>query len=132
MKHGYRKIAATVRRERTGSSSFLLLVVLLLIGALVYWSAVTEIDKVTRGQGKTVSADENQLVQSAESGVLVKRYVEEGDIVNYGDVLFDIDPIDARTQYEQALKRAERLKVQSYRYLSESRNDVPDLSLIHI
>ena len=128
MKHDYRKIAATVRRERTGSSSFLLLVVLLLIGALVYWSAVTEIDKVTRGQGKTVSADENQLVQSAESGVLVKRYVEEGDIVNYGDVLFDIDPIDARTQYEQALKRAERLKVQSYRYLSESRNDVPDFS----
>ena len=86
MKHDYRKIAATVRRERTGASSFLLLIIVLLISALVYWSAVTQIDKVTRGQGKTISADENQLVQSAESGVLVKRYVEEGDIVSYGDI----------------------------------------------
>ena len=128
MKHDYRKIAATVRRERTGASSFLLLIIVLLISALVYWSAVTQIDKVTRGQGKTISADENQLVQSAESGVLVKRYVEEGDIVSYGDILFDIDPIDARTQYEQALKRVARLEVQSYRYLSESKNATPDFS----
>jgi adhesin transport system membrane fusion protein len=128
VKHDYRKIAATVRRERTGASSFLLLIIVLLISALVYWSAVTQIDKVTRGQGKTISADENQLVQSAESGVLVKRYVEEGDIVSYGDILFDIDPIDARTQYEQALKRVARLEVQSYRYLSESKNATPDFS----
>ncbi|MGY8984801.1 MAG: hypothetical protein ACKVHG_09475, partial [Sphingomonadales bacterium] len=126
MKHDFRKIAATVKAERTGSSSLLLLIIVMLISALVYWSAVTEIDKVTRGQGKTISADENQLVQSAESGVLVKRYVEEGDIVKYGDILFDIDPIDARTQYEQALKRAGRLKVQRHRLLSESQNTVPE------
>ncbi len=75
MKHDFRKIAATVKAERTGSSSFLLLIIVMLISALVYWSAVTEIDKVTRGQGKTISADAHQLVQSAESGVLVKRYV---------------------------------------------------------
>jgi membrane fusion protein, adhesin transport system len=128
MKHDFRKIAATVKRERTGASSLLLLIIVMLISALVYWSAITEIDKVTRGQGKTMSADENQLVQSAESGVLVKRYVEEGDIVTYGDILFDIDPIDARTQYEQALKRAERLEVQHHRLLSESQNITPQFT----
>ena len=53
VKHDYRKIAATVRRERTGASSFLLLIIVLLISALVYWSAVTQIDKVSSGQRKS-------------------------------------------------------------------------------
>ena len=43
----------------------------------------------------------NQLVQSSEAGVIRVRYVGEGDVVTKGQLLFDIDPIDAKTQLDQ-------------------------------
>jgi adhesin transport system membrane fusion protein len=99
-----------------------------LIGAIVFWAAITEVDKVIRGDGKTISEGENQLVQTSESGVLLKRYIEEGDIVKSGDVLFDVDPVDARTEYQQSLSRANRLKVQKHRLQSEARQSRPDFT----
>jgi adhesin transport system membrane fusion protein len=122
------KLAETARRANTRSSSFLLFVIISLIGAIVFWAAVTEVDKVIRGDGKTISEGENQLVQTSESGVLLKRYIEEGDVVKSGDVLFDIDPVDARTEYQQSLSRAYRLKVQKHRLQSEAKESRPDFT----
>jgi len=122
------KLAETARRANTRSSSFLLFVIISLIGAIVFWAAVTEVDKVIRGDGKTISEGENQLVQTSESGVLLKRYIEEGDVVKSGDVLFDIDPVDARTEYQQSLSRANRLKVQKHRLQSEAKESRPDFT----
>ena len=68
------------------------------------WAAVTEIDSVVRGSGKTVSEAQNQLVQSSEPGVIRKRYVNEETLSKKGELLFDIDPIDAKTQLDQAQK----------------------------
>ena len=67
-------------------------------------AAVTELDSVVRGSGKTVSEAQNQLVQSSEPGIIKKRYFNEGDFVTRGQVLFDIDPIDAKSQLEQIQK----------------------------
>ena len=44
------------------------------------------------------------MVQSSEPGVIRKRYISEGDFVTKGQLLFDIDPIDAKTQLDQAQK----------------------------
>ena len=100
MNTDFKRIAAENKSTGAGSSSVLLFVILVLIAIIAYWAAITELDKVIRGDGKTVSDGENQLVQTAESGVIINRFVEEGDIVRKGDVLFNIDPIDARTEYE--------------------------------
>ena len=123
-----KKLAETARQANTRSSSFLLSIIISLIVAIVYWAAITEVDKVIRGDGKTISEGENQLVQTSESGVLLKRYIEEGDVVKSGDVLFDIDPVDARTEYQQSLSRANRLKVQKHRLQSEARQSRPDFT----
>ena len=68
------------------------------------WASITELDNVTRGNGKTVSEAQNQLVQSSEPGILRKRYFSEGDLIEKGDILFDLDPVDAKTQLDQAQK----------------------------
>jgi adhesin transport system membrane fusion protein len=90
------------------------------------WASVTEIDNVVRGSGKTVSEAQNQLVQSSEPGVIRKRYVSKGDFVKKGDLLFDIDPIDAKTQLDQAQKRYSTLSVKSIRLKAEVDNSVPN------
>ena len=63
------------------------------------WASITEIDNVTRGSGKTISEAKNQFVQSSEPGVLKKRYFSDGDRISKGDILFDIDPIEAKSHW---------------------------------
>ena len=57
------------------------------------------------------------MVQVSEEGVIKSRYVEEGQKVETGDLLFTIDPIEAKTTYEQALQRLASLKTQKSVFL---------------
>lgn len=121
----FKKLAKEMAGKQRSSSSVLLLTVITLVAVIVLWAAVTEIDNVTRGSGKTVSEAQNQLVQSSEPGVLKKRYFNKGDLVSKGDVLFDVDPIDAKTQLDQANKRLSSLQVKSTRLRAEVDGTLP-------
>ena len=90
------------------------------------WAAITELDNVVRGNGKTVSEAQNQLVQSSEPGVIRRRYVNDGDFVEKGQLLFDIDPVDAKTLLDQAQKRFSTLTVKSLRLKAEVENSTPN------
>ena len=124
----FKTLAKEMAGKQKSSSSILLLTVITLIAVTMLWAAITELDNVTRGSGKTVSEAQNQLVQSSEPGVLRKRYLNEGDIVKKGSILFDIDPIDAKTQLDQAQKRFASLEIKSTRLRAEVDGTVPDFS----
>jgi adhesin transport system membrane fusion protein len=99
--------------------SSLLLVIVILIGSLLVWANYTELDNVTRGQGKVISSMQNQTVQSSESGVIKVLYVKKGDAVTQNDLLFEIDPIDSKTELEQATQRLTSLRIQRTRLFAE-------------
>jgi adhesin transport system membrane fusion protein len=124
----FKKLAKELAGKQRNSSSVLLLIIITLVTVIFVWAAITELDNVVRGGGKTVSEAKNQLVQSSEPGVIRKRYFNEGDFVSKGDLLFDIDPIDAKTQLDQAQKRFSTLSVKSARLKAEVLNDTPDFS----
>ncbi len=128
MSDDLKRLIALNSKADNRPSSILLFIILLLLLTIFYWASVTELDKVVRGDGKTISEIENQLIQSSESGVITKRYVEEGDYVKKGDILFEIDPIDSRTEYEQALEKQIRLEIQQHRLLSVSQKLAPDFA----
>jgi len=130
----FRKLARELAGKQRHSSSILLLVIITLISVVFVWAAVSEIDSVVRGSGKTVSEAQNQLVQSSEPGVIRKRYVNEGDFIKEGELLFDIDPIDAKTQLDQAQKRYSTLSVKFIRLEAEVEEKLPDFpqSLIEV
>ncbi len=130
----FRKLAKELAGKQKGTSSILLLSIVSLVLVVFVWAYVTEIDNVVRGGGKTVSESKNQFVQSSEPGVIRKRYVSEGDFVEKGQLLFDIDPIDAKTQLDQAQKRYSTLLVKSIRLKAEVDNGVPTFpeSLIEV
>ena len=122
----FKKLANEMRGRQRQSSSILLLTIITLLAVLFTWASVTELDKVTRGSGKAITEANNQLVQSAESGVLRRRYVSEGDLVSKGDLLFDIDPVEATTKLDQAQQRFASLKIKSLRLIAEVENTTPD------
>ncbi len=122
----FKKLARELAGKERHSSSILLFTIIALVSVGFVWAAVTEIDSVVRGNGKTVSEAQNQLVQSSEPGVITKRYVSKGDFVKAGELLFDIDPIDAKTQLDQAQKRYSTLSVKSSRLKAEVNNSTPN------
>ena len=115
----FKQLAKEMAGRQRNTSSVLLLSVVTLLAIILLWASVTELDNVVRGSGKTVSEAQNQLVQSSEPGVIRQRYVNEGDIVSRGDLLFDIDPVDAKTQLDQAQKRFASLEIKSIRLKAE-------------
>jgi adhesin transport system membrane fusion protein len=121
----FKKLARELAGKQRHSSSILLLVIISLVSVIFVWAAVTEIDSVVRGSGKTVSEAQNQLVQSSEPGVITRRYVNDGDFVREGELLFDIDPIDAKTQLDQIEKRYSTLSVKSIRLKAEVDKSAP-------
>lgn len=124
----FKKLAKEIAGKERNSSSILLLSVATLIIVLILWAAVTELDSVVRGSGKTISEAKNQLVQSSEAGVIRKQYVSEGDIVKSGELLFDIDPVDAKAQLDQIQKRAASLRIRSVRLNAEINGTTPNFS----
>ena len=124
----FKKLAREMAGKQRSGSSILLLSVITLIAIIVMWAAVTELDNVVRGSGKTVSEAQNQLVQSSEPGVIRTRYASEGDFVEKGELLFDIDPVDAKTQLDQAQKRQSSLKIKAIRLQAEVDGATPEFT----
>ena len=121
----FRKLAREMAGKKQKASSLLLLIIVTLISVIFVWSAVTELDNVVRGSGKTISEAQSQLVQSSEPGVIRLRYVEDGEFVQKGQLLFDIDPVDAKTQLDQAQKKYASLSIKSIRLKAEVNNEIP-------
>ena len=65
----FKSLAKEMSGKQKSSSSILLLSIISLLALILLWAASTDLDNVTRGDGKTISSS-NQLVQSSEPGVL--------------------------------------------------------------
>jgi len=109
-----------LRGGGTRGSSFLLFIIMGFLVGFLYWTSITELDVVVRGQGKTISAGKNQLVQSPEAGVISSTYVNEGEIIEVGNVLFEIDLVELKGQLEQVTDRLAALNVKKARLQAES------------
>ena len=115
----FNKLSRELAGQGGVAGSVLLLLIILLVFISIVWAYFTELDNVTRGQGKIVSSMQNQLVQASERGVLRKSFIEEGQKVSVGQVLVEIDPVDAKTAFDQAEQTLASLKIQRERLFAE-------------
>ena len=81
------------------------------------WAAVSQIDEVTRGEGKVIPSRQLQVLQSLDGGVVSEILVREGDIVEAEQILLRIDQTrftssvrESRAQYIALLAKAARLR----------------------
>ncbi|MED5510880.1 MAG: HlyD family type I secretion periplasmic adaptor subunit [Pseudomonadota bacterium] len=108
--------AATMESSPRTSHSLLLLTALFFVCAF-WWASQTELDEVTRGEGKVIPSSKIQIVQNLEGGILSEVLVSEGEIVEKGDVLVRIDDtrfsssfMESKLKYWELLARASRLE----------------------
>ena len=105
-------------RDGMGGSAVLVTIILLVV-VMIVWANSAEIDNVTRGEGRIVSSVQNQLVQAAEGGVLLRRYVSENTKVEKDEILFEVDPVDASSELNGLNQRLAALAIKALRLRAE-------------
>ncbi|MDX1572820.1 MAG: HlyD family type I secretion periplasmic adaptor subunit [Methylophaga sp.] len=111
--------SATMESAHRGGHTLLILTVLFFICA-GWWAHVTEIDEVTRGEGKVVPSSRLQVVQNLEGGIISEILVAEGELVEKGEVLMKIDDTrfsssfrETQLKYWELMARVARLEAES-------------------
>ncbi|QNX86342.1 HlyD family type I secretion periplasmic adaptor subunit [Acinetobacter seifertii] len=60
--------------------------------ALLVWAWLFKLEEVSTGTGKVIPSSKEQIIQSLEGGILTKLNVKEGEIVEKGQSLAQLDP----------------------------------------
>lgn len=102
----------------TRSYRVVYLVVLLLI-AFGLWAWFFDIDEVSSGSGKVIPTSREQVIQSLEGGIVTQLYVREGDIVEVGQVLAQLDPTKTESNVEEMAARYRAALASSSRLQAE-------------
>jgi adhesin transport system membrane fusion protein len=108
------------RRIGGGSSRWLPWMAVALVGVLLWWASWAEMEEVTRGIGKVIPSKSMQLIQSLEGGILEEIAVEEGQVVEQGQLLLRIRDAIFASNYNENVAKREVLEARLCRLLAET------------
>lgn len=112
--------STSTRGEQSGPPARLLLwLIIAAISAFFVWAAFAGLDEVAVGEGKVTPASKGQVIQSLEGGILSELAVREGDVVEAGQKLATLDPVQARSSMEETLERIAALQARAARLQAE-------------
>lgn len=91
----------------------------------VVWALIGEIDIVATAQGKIIPSGRVKIIQPLEIGVVRQIHVEEGQRVEAGDPLIDLDPTATRAdltrlEMELTTARLDKVRLQRLEQLSDA------------
>lgn len=113
-----RQLSLAIQLEEGGQSKLMRLAVWLVLGLLaggVAWASVTEVAQVARAPGEVVPAGNVIAVQHLEGGIVRRVDVREGDLVEEGQTLIEIDRTAALAELDQMKAREASLRLQAER-----------------
>ena len=94
-------------------------IIICFILTAMYWAKHAMLDEVTRGTGKIVPTIQIQTVQNLEGGILTEIYVQEGSLVDKGQILMRLDDVqfsgklaESRLKYYELLANQARLSAE--------------------
>ncbi|XDB00146.1 HlyD family type I secretion periplasmic adaptor subunit [Sulfitobacter sp. LCG007] len=105
---------------RDGGPGKLLLVLALGLAAFLAWAATHEIEETAHAPGRVIPSRQVQVVQSLEGGIIREIAVQEGDIVEEGAVLMQIDDTRFSSERGELLEREAALLAEEARLLAEA------------
>ncbi|WP_050928178.1 HlyD family type I secretion periplasmic adaptor subunit [Aestuariivita boseongensis] len=112
--------ATTLVVERSGPR-WLFWLILAGLAAFVYWAATFTIEESARALGRVIPSQQVQTVQSLEGGIVSAIEVAEGDFVEAGSVLMQIDDTRFDSERGELLEREAALLAETARLEAEAR-----------
>ncbi len=113
------RAATELRTPRT--SRLLLLTTLTMVVFALLWAALAVLDEVKRGNGRVVPSRQMQVVQSLEGGIVDTISVQEGEIVDAGQLLMRINDTTFASQFGEIRERRGAMAARVARLEAETR-----------
>ena len=79
------------------------------VAVFIIWAAWAKVDEVARGEGKVVPNSRVQVIQSLEGGILAELLVREGQVVNAGQALAQLDDTRFTTATQETASQVKAL-----------------------
>jgi len=90
-------------RDASGSAKLGLWIILIGLGGFLLWASLAPLAQGVSGSGTVVVAGERKTVQSLSGGSVEKILVHEGDHVQTGQLLLQLNTVQAQSQLDVAL-----------------------------
>ncbi len=102
-------------RARTQRAQLIVRAALVVVLLLVLWACFAQVEEVTRGDGKVVPSKQLQIVQSLDGGVVSEILVQEGQVVEAGQLLLKIDETRATSGVRESAAQGFALRARGAR-----------------
>jgi len=96
------------------------------VGGFVWWAAASELEEVTRGQGRVVPSSKEQVIQLLDPGVLTEMLVREGDSVEKDQLLLRVDDTRATALLRELQAKTHALAAAAARARAEAYGGKPE------
>jgi len=113
-------IRASIMAQSPRGGRAILWASILLFVIFIAWASVSEVEQVTRGQGKVIPASQIQVIQNLEGGILDELYIKVGDTVKKDQILLKIDETRFVSSLEQNRAKSGANRAKAARLLAEA------------
>ena len=95
---------------------------LTVLAACYFWAKETQLDLITRGEGRLIAEGQNKLVQAPDSGIVKEIFVKEGDFIYKDQLLALINSTAAEGSLEEIVAKQNSLNAKLVRLDAELKN----------
>ncbi|MDR2262441.1 MAG: HlyD family type I secretion periplasmic adaptor subunit [Enterobacter asburiae] len=99
----FSRFNSRLKEPRLPRSTLVTWALFALLAVFIIWASLFHLDEVTTGSGKVIPSSHEQVIQSLEGGIIHSLMVREGDIVESGQQLAQLD----RTKTESSVLESE-------------------------
>ena len=96
---------AALQEERSWGLMIVVGLLVVLVTVFVVWATFSDVEEVTRGQGRVISSSREQVIQSLDPGVVSEILVKEGDIVEKDQIILRLDDNRSGALYREVVER---------------------------
>lgn len=106
---------ALLARQQTRRAQAIVRTAVCVVLLMVIWAALARVDEVTRGDGKVIPSKQLQVIQSLDGGVVSEILVQEGQVVEAGQLLLRIDETRATSGVRESAAQSFSLQARQAR-----------------
>lgn len=111
--------AALQKEKHTGKFWVIGLLVALMV-VFVIWAYNSPLEEVTRGQGSIIPSSREQVIQSLDQGIIKDMKVREGDVVERGQILLNLDDTRSSAILRESEAKVANLEAMAARLRAEA------------
>jgi len=113
-------VRATILSQTPPGGRLIIWTTLVLLVIFLIWASFSELEEVTRGEGKVVPSSHVQIVQNLEGGIISEILVNVGDTVKKDQLLLRIDPTRFASSFDENRAKYLSNKAKSARLKAEA------------